>query len=320
MREFPSDRSLPLFVTLVVLSFLVMTFDLRGGGGPLDVFRTLTNTGLEPVERAGAAIVTPVADFVDGLGDIAGLRRENASLRALLAQRESELAALDDQIERLETLERLMDLELADAELVSTDANVTGLNDSFDQSFRIDKGVDDGVLEGQPVVDENGYLVGRVLEAFPGSAIVVPITGDVEGVTVTVGDQDGVLQAIVGSDELEVEEMTLDVFEQAQRVQAGDRVVTSVFSGAFPPGLAVGEIVADATPQSQTLSARVQPFFDLRSLRVVRVIVWPRDAAAPAQDDAPRVDETTGTTEPGAGTDTTDASAPPTSAPGGGDG
>lgn len=292
MRELRSDRSMPLFVTLLVLAFLVMTFDVRtDGGGVLGSFRSFINTGLEPVERVGSGVVAPLSDFVDGLGDIAGLRRENESLRALLAQRESELATLDDQLERLATLERLLDLEFEDQDLARTAANVTGLNDSFDQSFRIDRGTDDGVLEAQPVVDENGYLVGRVLAAFPASAIVVPITGDVEGVTVSVGEQDGVLQAMIGADELEIPQMTLDVFEQAQPVTVGQRVVTSVFSGAFPPGIPVGEIVADASPQSQTLAARVQPFFDLRSLRVVSVLVWPRDAGAPSQDDGPQVGE-----------------------------
>ncbi len=304
MREFPSDRSLPLFVTLLVLAFLIMTFDVRtDGGGVLGSFRSWANTGIEPVERLASSVVTPVADFVDGLGDIAGLRRENEALRALIAERESELAALDDQLERLDALERLLDLELEDSDLASTPANVTGLNDSFDQSFRIDRGTDDGVLAGQPVVDENGNLVGRILDSFPNSAIVVPITGDIEGVTVTVGDQDGILQAVIGSDELELAEMSLDVFEQAERVAAGDRVVTSVFSGAFPPGIPVGEIVTDASPQSQTLSARVRPFFDLGSLRAVVVVVWPRDAAAPTQDDGPPIGETGDST-----TDSSDAS------------
>ncbi|NIR41406.1 MAG: rod shape-determining protein MreC, partial [Actinobacteria bacterium] len=63
-------------------------------------------------------------------------------------------------------LERLEGLELAVEDLVRTNANVIGRTDSFDRSFRIDRGEESGVLVGHPVLDANGYLVGRVLEAW----------------------------------------------------------------------------------------------------------------------------------------------------------
>jgi rod shape-determining protein MreC len=290
MREFRQDHSLPLFVTLIVVAFLLMTFDLRSGGdGILSSLRSGTNSVVQPIEGAVQAVVDPIADFVDGLSDIASLRSENEALRARLAESEGELAGVADQLQRLETLENLLDLPLDVQAFSQTLANVTGRADSFDLSFRIDKGTSDGVLAGQPVLDDNGNLVGRVLESWAGGATVVPITGDIEAVTVSVSGQDGIARSIPGASELElVRDLSLDVFVGAQSVREGDRVVTSRFSQSFPPGIPVGVIKADASPEGQNLTAFIEPFLDLQSLRAVVVVVWPPDPAV-SEEPTPQV-------------------------------
>ncbi len=304
MHEFRRDHSLPLFVTLIVVAFLLMTFDIRtGGSGLTGSLRAGANNLVQPVESVAQAVVDPVADFIDGMSNVAGLRAENEALRAKLAEAEGEIAAVGDQLERLQVLENLLDLPLDVQAFSQTLANVTGRAGSFDLSFRIDKGEEAGVLPGQPVLDDNGYVVGRVLESWVGGATVVPITGDIEAVTVTVGGQDGILRPVPGASEMELtRDMTLDVFVGATGVSAGDRVVTSRFSQAFPPGLPVGTIAEDATPDGQNLTAVVQPFMDLQSLRAVVVVVWPPDPSAPIADDeaatpTTSVPETTGSTE-----------------------
>lgn len=281
-QDFRSDRTLPLVISLVVVAVLVMTFDIRSRGeGVIDSFRVGVNRLLGPLERLGSAVVDPLADFVDGLADITDLRAENASLRARLAESQAELAAVGDLLERLETLEEVLDLQLTVTALRQTPANVIGRTSGLDLSFRIDKGEESGVLPGQPVLDPNGYLVGRVLESWQGGASIVPIVGDVDAVTVTVGDQVGTLSAVLGSDTL-----VLEVFETARPVAAGQRVVTSSFSAAFPPSIPVGEIVEDADPRGQALTAQVRPFADPQRLRAVVVVAWPPDPGA-ASDPAP---------------------------------
>lgn len=276
MLDQRSDRSLPLLITLIAVAVVIMTFDIRaGGGGVMGSFRAGTNRLLEPLQAAGSVVVDPLANLVENLGDIAGLRAENEALRGRLAEAQARIASVEDQLERLEVLERLQELELDVADLVRTNANVIGRTDSFDLSFRIDKGEESGVLAGHPVLDENGYLVGRVLESWQGGAIVVPIVGDIESVTVGVGDQVGTLSPVRGSDL-----MVLEVFENAEPVSAGDQVVTSPFSAVFPPSIPVGEVVEDASPQGQALSTLVDPYADPFRIRVVVVIAWPADAVS----------------------------------------
>ena len=103
--------------------------------------------------------------------------------------------------------------------------------------------------------------------------------------------------------------MTLDIFDARASVREGDQVVTA--ASTFPPGLAVGEVVESVTPQSTALTARVRPFVDVESLRVVVVLAWPANGqtetvpAGETEEPGGDQEETTDNTG-GEATDTTD--------------
>ena len=297
MREHRDDRTVPLFVTLLVIAFVVMTLDVRStGSGVLDNMRVGVNRVVSPVQAVATAVVDPLARLVENLRDIAGLRSENEALRAELARAQGQLAAVDQDRARLEVLEQILDLRLDVEALVRTNANIIGRSDSVEELLKIDRGEESGILAGNPVLDQNGYVVGRILDSWNGGATVIPLTRDVDGITVSVGDQFGSLQPVVGSSE-----MVLTVLESAKPVEAGDQVLTSQLSLAFPRALPVGEIVESARPQGQTLTAVVRPFTDTSRLEAVVVVAWPPDPAAAAADDVPTPDTTT-STQPNAGT------------------
>jgi rod shape-determining protein MreC len=283
MRDDRRDHSLPTFISLLALALMLMTLDVRSqGGGLLGTIRNGANGVLKPFQVVASFVVDPLADFVSNLGDLTALRAENEALRAELADNQAIQATYEDKLARLDELEALLSLQLDLEDIASTPANVIGRTDSFDLTFRIDKGEESGVVAGNPVVDSNGYLVGRVLESGPGFAIVVPLVADLEAATVTVGDQVGSLSGVLGSDD----QLVLDVFDQAGPVLAGQQVVTSAQSFAYPPSIPVGEIVADATPVGRALTVRVRAFVDVRSLRAVLVLAWP-DPKAAISDDIP---------------------------------
>jgi len=297
VREHRDDRTVPLFVTLLVIAFVVMTLDVRStGSGVLDNMRVGVNRVVSPVQAVATAVVDPLARLVENLRDIAGLRSENEALRAELARAQGQLAAVDQDRARLEVLEQILDLRLDVEALVRTNANIIGRSDSVEELLKIDRGEESGILAGNPVLDQNGYVVGRILDSWNGGATVIPLTRDVDGITVSVGDQFGSLQPVVGSSE-----MVLTVLESAKPVEAGDQVLTSQLSLAFPRALPVGEIVESARPQGQTLTAVVRPFTDTSRLEAVVVVAWPPDPAAAAADDVPTPDTTT-STQPDAGT------------------
>jgi rod shape-determining protein MreC len=293
------DRALPTFVTLLVIGVLLMTFDVRlEGGGVVGSLRSGTQTLLAPVQKAAATVVNPVGDLIDSLSNVASLREENQILEAELAAATAALVAVQDDLARLDVFEQLEALAIDEASIGRTHANVIGQPDAFDQGFIIDKGTRDGVVPGQPVIDVNGYVVGRVKDASPATATVVPITVSRAGLAVLVGAQIGSL-----TPQPLTSDMRLDIIEAREPILAGDRVVTSSASAAYPAGLAIGEVIADAAPQNGSLTAEVRPFVEPGALRVVVVLAWPPDPIAAATDDR----ETT-TTVPSSSTTSGDSS------------
>lgn len=289
-RQPRNDRALPTFITLVVLGILLMTISVRlEGGGVVSVMRTGTQAIISPVQRAASYVVNPVADAIEGLGDIAGIREENRALKAALAEAEAELVAVQDQLARLALLEDLYSLDELDGEFGTTIANVIGRPDPFDAGFIIDRGSSNGIAVGQPVIDTNGYVVGSVASVTSVSATIVPITSSREGVAVLVGNQIGSLTSQVSS-----AEMRLQIIDGREPVLAGDRVLTSATSVAFPVGLAVGEVIGDGEMISGSVSATVRPYVDIDTLRLVIVLAWPTDPiSAAGQDEVPASATTT---------------------------
>jgi rod shape-determining protein MreC len=229
---------------------------------------------------------------LDSLSNVASLREQNAALTKELAEAQAALVAVQDEIARLDLLEELYALDSGGSQIGRTVANVIGRPDGFDLAFVIDKGTSDGVVAGQPVVDTNGFVVGTITSAGPGSATVVPITVSREGVTVLVGAQVGTLLSQPASSE-----MRLQIIGNAtEPVLTGDRVITSASSVSYPAGLAVGEVAEDVAPVTNSIVARVRPFVDPETLRLVIVLAWPPDPISAATDEPVTTESTTTTT------------------------
>lgn len=302
LNQEPRGRILPLLISLIVVGVLLMTFDVRSqGGGVVGAFRTGTQTLIAPLQEGAAFVVTPVSDLIDSLSDITNLREENVALRGELAESRADLVAVQDQLARLEYLEQLYGLEGVGDQIGRTVAGVIGRPNAFDAGLIIDKGTSDGIAAGQPVVDTNGFVVGTIKEVTGGTAIVVPITAQRQGLTVMINDQVGMLTSQAGKSDLR-----LEIPDARQPVLAGEKVRTAAISAKFPTGWPIGEVVEDAAPLADVLTTTVEPYVDPDTLRIVVVLAWPPDPISIIADDIPEpatttTTETTSTTTGGDG-------------------
>lgn len=286
----PGDRTLPTLITLLVLALLLMTFDIRAeGGGVIGVLRSGTQTIVSPLQKAAAFAVNPVVDMVDSLTNVASLREQNEALQRRVDEAEAALAAVNDDLARLELYERLYDLESTTAAIGRTVAQVIG-RPPLEGALFIDKGTSDGIAVGQPVIDPNGYVVGSVAQVTPGSATVIPITVGRSHLTVAVGDQTGMVVPQIDTDV-----MRLDL-DAEQPVLAGEQVVTSSGSVRFPSGYPVGYVLTDAAPSNDFLSTDMQPYVRPDTLRIVVVLAWPPDPVTAVTDAEPTTTTSSTTT------------------------
>jgi rod shape-determining protein MreC len=278
------DRSTALFLTLLVLSFLLATFDVRaqgtGVGGSL---REGAQTLFSPVQRLATAVTRPVAGLIDGVSNIAGLRDEVDRLRNENDELRNQLLDVASLENRLAELQQINDLE-PPGELATITARITSSSPTdFDQIRWLDKGSADGIAVGQAVVDEDG-LVGRIDFVAAGSARVRLITDPRLGVGVRdlATNETGWVEGR-GQDE----DPQLKMFNAVKPVTEGDRLVTD--GTRFPPGLSVGTVVESAEAEAGfALITTVELSIRTSELDFVKVIVgWSPLDALGEEDEQP---------------------------------
>lgn len=266
LRRF--DRSTTVFVGLLVISFLLATFDVRAQGeGVGDNLRSGVQSLFTPMQRFAGLLMSPIVGTVDAVSDLAGLREDNELLQSRVRELEEELADTATLRQQVTELEAVLGLE-PPGELNSVTARVIAAGASeFDFVRKIDVGTADGVLKGMPVIDEDG-LVGRVILVTESNALVRLITDPSlsVGVRVKETNETGVVEG-QGTGELRVE-----MFGAVDPLLEGYRLVTA--GSRFPPGIPVGVIAEPATAEAGfQLIARANPAIRVSKLDFVRVII-----------------------------------------------
>jgi cell shape-determining protein MreC len=159
-------------VLLILSSVLLLTLDLRGNPF-FDRVRSVFARVLEPFETAGEVIATPVRNAWHGATDYQELQRENERLRDLIAQQTGDqLAARSIYSDYQE----LLTLNGLTARYPTVTARVVGgAPGNFEQTVEIDRGSDDQLRVGMPVVNFAG-VVGKITKVYSDRSIVRLIT------------------------------------------------------------------------------------------------------------------------------------------------
>jgi rod shape-determining protein MreC len=155
------------------------------------------------------------------------------------------------------------DFPYVGADVVSWNPN------SWFKTITIDRGSQDGVASGMPVISHQG-MVGRVVEVSPGYSRVLLIIDYNSSVDAYV-QRSRVRGILAGRSERKC------IFKYALKnddVQRGDVIVSSGMSGAFPKGLPLGRVSrVKATGQDIFLEIDVTPAADFDHLEEVLVVL-----------------------------------------------
>ena len=153
---------------LVLTSLLLITIDLRGNA-LLDAARNGFDRAMRPLEDAAEVVARPVRNAWQGMTQYDDLEAENDRLEAEIdAMRTNDIVARSI-IDQLLRLRARLDLE-SPSDFSRVVASVIGQSpNNLDQIIEIDKGSDDGVRVGMPVVNLAGSLIGKV---------TAPVTSD----------------------------------------------------------------------------------------------------------------------------------------------
>ena len=274
------DRSTSLLLVLLVVAFLLATFDVRNDGtGVGTTMRDGAQTLFAPLQDVASAVTRPVVGFIDAISDIASLREENDRLRLENEDLEAQVqdfASLESELEHLmeiNNLEAPGDLPTVVARIASAGSS------SFDHVRYIDKGSSDGISIGDAVIDESG-LVGRIDLVLDDRARVRLILDP--NVEVSVLDQQtSQAGTIRGNND---DPLVLRIFAADDPAREGSVIVTA--GSRFPPGLKVGTIIENAADDAGFgRVTTVEPAVSFSRLDYVKVIVGYSPLDAPSAEE-----------------------------------
>ncbi|MFN2199046.1 MAG: rod shape-determining protein MreC [Anaerolineales bacterium] len=260
-----SSRSLQT----VVISLLIIGVLLLALSGFLSPLFNVTLSPLVTVQTWLSERYQALNDFLTAPRDAALLRQENSRLETENARLQAQILDLQQQIGEVQVLTALLDFARANPQNEYLAATVIGRDPSpFLHYVIINRGSDDGLRRGMPVVTDQG-LVGRVAAVTADAARVQLITDPAMQVNVTIqpSKAEAVLAGSLTGD------ISMDMIPQDAGIATGDLVLTSGLGGNYVPNILVGQVTGIRQRDFDLFQqASVQPVVDFSDLRIVLVI------------------------------------------------
>ena len=224
-------------------------------------------TTLNPVQRAFRQASEPISNLLGDVRDFGRLNTENRALRLRIEQLEADIARLrEEQIQvtaRQALLEVQAETEAATLTAYVTTRDLTGLR----TIIGIDRGSNDGLRVGMPVLAAGGTLIGQVIDVRPSTSFVRLITDPDSAVRVL--HQPSRSEVVATGDTLGNLEVQIP---WTSEVELGHLFVTSGLDGELPQGLPVGRVTAaEGTVQDAFRYVVLEPIAPLDQLEQVLV-------------------------------------------------
>ena len=223
-----------LLFALIAIAMLVADSRVQA----LGPVRQLINTMIYPVQRA-ALFPRDAAHAISAyLTSLSALESEVKVLRQERindAQRLQQAQILGSENAHLREM-------LAMREKINLKTVAAGIlydaRDVFTRKIVLNRGTNDGVERGQPVIDEKG-VVGQVTRVFPMTAEVTLLTDKDQAIPVQVL-RNGLRTVVYGRGQSGLLDMRS--LSANADIAVGDLVVTSGIDGVYPPGLSVAKV------------------------------------------------------------------------------
>jgi rod shape-determining protein MreC len=267
-----TGRSRLTLVLLLLTSITVLTLDFRGSSA-IQSMRDVAGNVFSPVRDTASSAFSPFSNAWNGLWHYGSVNKENEQLRARIAQLEGQQDANADAAQQLKDLSQVQGItQFTDLPSVTTRVTA-GPATNFEHTIEIDKGSDQGIKKGMPVVASAG-LVGRVTDVFPSRSVIKLVSDPdvVVGVRLASSGETALAHGQGDGKPLVVDEGVAKELV----VPPNEIVVTSgedraIFPGGIPMGT-VEKSELSAGQLDQVLT--VTPAVDLSRLSFLKVLLW----------------------------------------------
>jgi len=266
MKSFKNSRRYLFFFIIIGILILLIWNPVGFSTGARSVLFKISY----PFQKSFYFLGSNLKRFKETLNSISSLSQENEALLKENSKLNRNLALLQSVQKENEELRKQLDLapwkkfDLAAALVIGRSSMGSG------NWILIDKGSQDGLTKGMPVIVYEGILVGKINEVYADSA-QVRLISDSDSVINVKDVATGARGLVRGEHGLGI---FLDMVEQRESINQGDFLVTSGLGENLPDNLLIGKI-QDMVNSSGNLfqQAIVSPqvkYSDLSSVLIIK--------------------------------------------------
>jgi rod shape-determining protein MreC len=250
----------------------------------LSVALIVANDKLEAPRQSLSSILSPMQYLANLPGVLMDWSSDTLATRDMLQTQNGELQRqqllMSERLQRFEHLrqenERLRALlgspvQLAVKKVVAEVMEVA--SDPFRHYVVLNRGAQDQVYVGQPVVDALG-VVGQVIEVSALTSRVLMVSDPTHGIPVRVTRND--VRAVANGTG-DIDQIELRHVAKSADIIAGDLLVSSGLGNRFPEGYPVARVMKVSRDEGQNYAViTAQPLAALDRIRYV-LLIWPED-------------------------------------------
>jgi rod shape-determining protein MreC len=253
--------------TLIVVGVLFLVFVPE----PAQQVEAIGTRVLAPVQFGVSGVVGQAEDVATVVRKIGDLARQNDQYREEIDRLQTEIVRLRELEVENRDLRNLLGLkqqsgtgELVPARVIARDPS------PYVQSITIDRGTEDGIREGMPLITWRG-VVGRINRSGPASSkvlLVVDVNSSISGrVQGAESRATGIIRGRAEGG------LLMQHIPQDETLQTGETVITSDLGGIMPEGLVVGQIVQVRRKDADVFQeALIEPAADMKRLERLYVL------------------------------------------------
>ncbi len=269
-------------VVVALLSLVLIAVDHRFHKEHL--LRSWVETAVHPAQQLVSLPRTIFNWLSEGIQSRESLQEENASLRSrvlLLQHNLQKQEAFEAENSRLRKLLNASFIygtthqedRVRLAEIVSIDL------DAYSQEIVLNKGEQDGVYVGQPLMDANG-IMGQIVRTARHSSTALLLSSPHHAIPVQ-NRRNGLRSIAIGTGH--PNQLKLRFIPTDSDLIVGDTFITSGLGGRFPYGYPVGSVdIVDSVEGARFAHASLRAAANLERSREV-LLVWPASLAKPAE-------------------------------------
>jgi len=265
-------KSLTILIALIFFHFLLISMQVPLGE-KASIFEKTVFSVFSPVRHGILSFFRSIGNVWNNYFYFRNVQSQNEQMKEQIFYLRQENNLLRNALQKFRS-EREIEENLLEMHESILPSRVIGLDPSnFYKSVIINRGTLDGIKKNMVVLDKNGDLVGRIVDAISlKEARVQLITDNESGISVfTEGNR--IRGILVGDGEGQCLIRYVLATTTPEEISEGEDVITSGYDRIYPSGIRVGRIVSITTDTSLHKHIVVIPYFDFRYLDQIAVIM-----------------------------------------------